>query len=580
MSDATTDEQVGRSLFAQYGVSTSDALIAAYTFFLTVAFGPFFIFASYTPRMALLLIAFLPGLVCMVQLARQRDRAAQIALALSCWVVVASAFTGDMVTALKGTVGRESSGLIIVAAFSTWALGRMVTNRQLLIGVVLGGLALSGIVGALQIVLDIESGTLALYGSRATGLTPNPVFLGGLMAGGAAMAAAVYTASRVPAYIAAVAFFAFAANLSGSRVGLVAGLLGVIGASVALRRRGWVAPGAYLVGVALSAVFVEFGTSARAASARVVSDGGSGRGTVWVYGWEAFLEKPIFGWGFGRFRASVQRRFSSDFVRDYAADDLRQAWFDAHNIVVTVVVAVGFVGALLVAAFVVFAAQSARGPACVAHIRGGAHLVPPTGRSRDAATRHGLPGRLDAAADRTRRCCRYRSVARDPMRSAALVTAGALSLIAGLWLVVADSRLQSAVDQEDAAKIESAAAWFPRDSVVADLVAQAWFIEEELDPSLRPKVITWSNKAIEAEPDRPYFWSRKASRLMPFEDYDGVIVATDEALRLQPWQPTSLAIRFILAQRTDDAAAEAEFKSKLCALDLSSECPVTERADS
>ena len=66
--------------------------------------------------------------------------------------------------------------------------------------------------------------------------------------------------------------------------------------------------------------------------------------------------------------ASARRRerfFSPEFVRREATDDLIQAWYDPHNIVVQITVSLGIVGLGLFAWFVVSAVRRSHGPAVV-----------------------------------------------------------------------------------------------------------------------------------------------------------------------------------------------------------------------
>ena len=84
----------GESTFARLGLSSGDLLVLAVAFFFCTAIGPFFVFPTYTPRMVLLLLAVLPGIV----VARPawhaaRDRAAVAACVLAVWIVVAALFS-------------------------------------------------------------------------------------------------------------------------------------------------------------------------------------------------------------------------------------------------------------------------------------------------------------------------------------------------------------------------------------------------------------------------------------------------------------------------------------------------------
>ncbi len=148
----------------------------------------------------------------------------------------------------------------------------------------------------------------------------------------------------------------------------------------------------------------------------------------------------------------------------------------------------------------------------------------------------------------------------------------AVGVVLALWLAVADLRLNSALDAMDAGRIDAAAGWFPTDPVISDLVAQAWFVEEEFDQTLRPNVLEWSNRTTDVEADRAYWWVRLAGRQLAFGDLDGAKASLDEALDRQPWHSLSWALMELYAIRADDAALEAEAHSKLCELGATTDC--------
>lgn len=128
-----------------------------------------------------------------------------------------------------------------------------------------------------------------------------------------------------------------------------------------------------------------------------------------------------------------------------------------------------------------------------------------------------------------------------------------------------------AADDIDAPAMEDAARLFPGDSVAADLVAQAWFVREEGDSSLRDEVREWSQRAIDNESDRPYLWRRYAERLMTFGEYDEAREALDEALALEPWHLQSWELMRYLAIIVDDDELLVVAEGKLCALSVALE---------
>ena len=364
-TDATNSRRSilsGDSVFARLGLRSGELVVLAVAFFFCTAIGPFFVFPSYTARMALILFTVVPGVCVLVQRARLGDRAALAASTLAAWIVLAALLSGAPRLALFGVAGRESSALVAVAALGLWALGSELSERarQLLVPVLFAGLLLNAVVGLLQTLLTIDSGTLSRAGERATGLTTNPVYFGSLMAGGVAIAASRFRHRHNPMLMVSfVALFAFAINLSGSRVALGAAIVVLLYFAVRCGPRiGWWLPTAYFVGTVASTVITSIAGEGTATS-RVTTGSTGDRLAIWKYGWTAFVDRPVFGSGLGRFRSAIQEHLSAAFVRDNASDDFQPTIFDAHNVVVEWTVAIGVIGLLLVAVFAWYAGRRA-----------------------------------------------------------------------------------------------------------------------------------------------------------------------------------------------------------------------------
>ena len=540
-----------------------DALILALPVALCLGHGwSLFFFSSFTPRMAVLFAAGITGLFLLVRTARYRDPAARAAVLVVVWSIGAAFFTGAPLLALKGTIGRESSALIFALALGVWALGRASSRRvvDLMPYAVLAGLGTNAVVGVAQVVFQIDSGAFSLQFERATGLTPNPVYFGALAAAGAALSAALPRLG-LARRVALVVSFGVAAELSGSRVALAAGLAGIAATSLdqsrtADRLRVLALPAGYLVGVAFGSLLTVF-AGGESSTGRLGQNGG-GRLDAWGYAVEAIAERPFVGWGLGRFRAATQARFSPEFVRTAAMDDLTQAWFDPHNVLLELAVGLGLVGLMLALGWLILASRELSGPlvppllvlALVILLQPAGLAILPLGML--------LLG------------CSAGEVTRPETRHV-LSTPALVALLVGVamaaWLSIGDLRFGPAAEQVDPERMEEAAAWFPRDGVVADLVAQAWFIEEEFDQSLRPKVIEWSERAIGAEPDRPYFHAQFASRLLAFEDYAGARGQVEAGLELQPWHLRSLIGAYVLGERSDDTEMRELAVERLCVLE-------------
>ena len=237
---------------------------------------------------------------------------------------------------------------MLIGCAGLWGVGRSTTadSRTLLATVVVGALAVSAVAGMFQVGFGIEYGSLALASGRPTGLTANPVYFGALSAGGlvGALALRRTTAKSQPLLI-AVFVLGCATSMSGSRVALAAAVAGLM-ALVAVHRDRPTArlsafgAGSLVVGVVLDRVLGE----GRNSVDRLADGAAGGRSDVWRYAIKAWSERPVLGYGPGQFRAAVQGRFEVDFVRDHASDDLTQAWFDAHNVLINMLIAVGVVG--------------------------------------------------------------------------------------------------------------------------------------------------------------------------------------------------------------------------------------------
>ena len=560
MSDYEVDR--GRAIWNVSIATCSLALL------LCIAYVPGFLVAGFTPRAALLIAGGIPGGVLLVRLAAKRDRSAVAAAVCVAWVAVSALGSGAPLLALKGTLGRDLSGLLVLAGFGLWALGRALPERSvpMMSSVVLAGLGCNAAVAIAQVGLSINDGFFALQFGRASGLTPSSVYLGALMAAGAALAGAM-TSWRFRWRLLVVSVFGAAVNLSGSRIAAVAGLVTISmlmfgRAGDVARRRRLLLPISFSLGLVVSAILTSVTVRTHTSTGRLDNGTSSGgRLTAWNYGWDAFLERPFFGWGFGRFRAATQGRFSPSFVELQAPNELTQAWFDAHNVIVTLFVAVGLPGLLLVVWFGWEAYRSTSGPFVYATgAIGLTWLLQPSGLTT-------LP--LFMLMLGAAKIDRETFVVEDGIRRRdwPLYGSAALGVICGSWLLIGDLALRRSVDAGDISGLENAARMFPHDAVVADVVAQAWFIEEESDRTLRPTVMKWSQRAVDYEPDRPYFLSRHAGRQLTFGDYLSARSTLDRSLELQEWNIDTWELMFVLAERTNDVELQMLAESRLCQLE-------------
>jgi O-antigen ligase len=579
-SDPTTEHDAPhqRSFLARHGVTPLEGSVAALAFVWCIAFGPTMSYPSWTPRFALLLLAAPAGLVLLGRQVASRDRAAVVAGALSLWIVVSALASGAARSALIGFVGRDLSALTVVASIGLWSLGRHVgpVGRRWVVGAVLAGSALSAVVGILQLVFDVRTGTLAMNGGRPSGLTPNPVYFGGLMVGAVALttmwgatsdgvAAPQRTARAIAACAGLTGLFSLAVSISGSRVATAALVIVLVAAAMTRRRTVLPHLAAAVVGTLVGWLLQSAAGRGSDALTRVAESGGGldGRRQVWSYALTAIADRPVFGWGFGRFQASVRGEYSPEFVAEYAQRDLGVAWFDAHNVVIGVVDAIGVVGLLLMLTWVVAAGR--RGIVGIAAFSAAIAttwmLQPPSLATLPLALLIfgvATPVRqLDAHS--------VRPAGSDPSPEGApvLVRLAALVgiLLAG-YVVAADLLLYRATESFDAQASERAARLYPGDPVVAGLVAQVWAIDAgQVDA---PEAIEWQRRAVDRDPERPYWRAELAGRYLAAGDLAPAQEQIDAALRLQPTHVASLQLQLVVALRQEDTALLGSTQARLC----------------
>ena len=288
---------------------------------------------------------------------------------------------------------------------------------------------------------------------------------------------------------------------------------------------------------------------------RLASTNGGGRSTVWSYGLRAWLERPLQGYGIGQFRTAVQGRFSAEFAGRAAANEATQAWFDPHDIVVHVLTTTGVVGLLVAAVWLWLAVRSAAGP-----LAWGAAAIAITWSLQPLALAT-LPivMLLLGAAEVGRAAAQPR-----PPRSLRLACVGVGVCVAG-WLVVADLRFAAAIDQMDSRGAIDAAALYPSDPVVADLVAQVL----ERDPDAVPEVAEhWRRRPTEIDPERPLWWIRLARFQTGIGDAEGARESIRIARELQPNSVGALRAEIELAAAEGDQARLLDLLEQSCELSM------------
>lgn len=410
-----------------------------------------------------------------------------------------------------------------------------------------------GLVGILQVISQPDARFFALVGSRPSSLATNPVYFGAGSAAAAAAIAHAWGRGHLPDRAAANAlgFFLACTNLAGSRGALVAALMAIVvaAARTAAERRIAIVVSAAIgwgASIAASAVFGGRDAAVRASS------GSNGRLDVWRYGLEAFAERPVFGSGFGQFRAAVQGHFDATFVRDHASDTAAAAWPDAHNVIVQYAVVGGGGAVVLLVGFIAASARRARGPYAWAALTFGLTwlLQPVTLATGPLAM---LCLGLAMSTDDEEHAGPARTLVGVPL---------VVGLLVGITLIGYDNRLNSTLR---AGKVDAFTTWArrgPDDPVVAATTASLQTRFRSVDAG-----VEWSRLATRLEPWDAVARSTLAIRLLEAGNGAEAREQVARALELDPYNPVALRVARIIGDATDDAELAALAARRLDEID-------------
>ncbi|MDW3215097.1 MAG: O-antigen ligase family protein [Ilumatobacteraceae bacterium] len=484
------------------------------------------------------------GLVLLARRALAGDVASRVLAGALAWTVLSGLVSGAPRSALLGFAGRDLSALTVVGASGFWMIGRNMSHRgrSLLVEVLVWSTSACALVGILQVVADVQQGPLRLLAGRPTGFVTNPVYFGALASAGLVAATLCWGPSwrrmTLP-----VVVLGIATSLSGSRVALMAAILTLLAQAVFIRRREiWMACGLAFAAIAGGVLLDRTVGAGRNAASRLGETAeiasGDGRFTVWRYGFEAWLDRPILGHGFGRFRPAVQGKFSPSFVRDHAADEVVQPWFDPHNVGVGVLVATGIIGVVLFLTWAFIWGRSVGGPLVWLLVPIALHwLLQPVSLFT-------LPlAMLVFAAAGAPEVVSRDALALDRWLKSAI----AVGLVLGLSLLLVDASFQRALQREDAGGLDAIASLVGDDPILADVVAQAYSFDGDLEAE-----IEWRERAASTEPDRPFWWSRLADVQRRADLFDEAESSLDRAFELQPYNQRTQLVEILLALHAED----------------------------
>ncbi len=337
------------------GLTGTDQFVLVVAALSPVAWVPVFLFNS-APRVALALALLPLGMLSLVRQARERDAASIVALVLLVTAFVSSCISPAPLNSLTGSLDWWTGTLGLVTALSWWAVGRELSPRarRLLIPLLTVGALWNALIASAQVTLDIDTGTLAASPGRGSGTMLNPVYYGAYMSGVLACWLLLSTRSRRSALL--VVSLSVGVGLSGGRIAV--GIPLVVGAvALVIRRDRWTAArnlALMFVGVFVSGLVVSTNNEGAAVTARVATGRGSGgRFDFWRVALDAVTSRPVLGWGPGNIEIATERQFDLEYTRaNLQPNGTLLRWIDTHNVVLNLMVEMGFVGITLAVLFV------------------------------------------------------------------------------------------------------------------------------------------------------------------------------------------------------------------------------------
>lgn len=566
---------VGRD---RLGIPIAELVVLVGVALLPVATASIFYGDTYVAKLAVGLVVGAAGAPKLVALVRARDRAATAAALFLLVVWTSVAVARHPLPAAVGAFNGYTNGLVYTVLVGAWAAGRSLgpAARRLLPRFAIAGMAVTAVVIWLQGLGLDGSLFIPAIRDRPAAWVGNPVFAGALLAGALALVAAstprVIDRDLRPLLLplAGVALFAGALNLSGGRQSMAVGLVVTL---LAIRRIGW--PAALAVALAL---LVGFGASlagdtsgATTSTQRSTSDATTGlapRIDMWGAGLSAWTERPVLGYGPGRFFEAAGPRMPERFARDEGPG---VRFYDAHDILVELLVSVGVVGLLSGAGWIALSGRRARGPLALAALAVGLNLLlePTTVTLLWALVLFGAAHDLDA--DRP-----------EPLwlPRAGTATLG-LGALAAALLLAATVLLQTSYEHASITAAQRAQAILP--PLVAPALLE-YRAREIVFPPKGPLRDEWfedqradAQAAVRADPTNPDALLQRGQIEALAGNYDAALTWDLRALRQYPQDPNVLAAVEVIATSVPDHALVRSSRAHRCRIapDLAgpSRCP-------
>lgn len=564
----------GRRVTA-WGLTASDLLVLGLAGLMCVGANTSGFIIFWTPRAALLLVALGPALVTLAWLVALRDRAAVALAAFLAWAAISTATAPSPVSALLGDFGTDRTLLLVAAYCGTWALGRRLSERgqRVLPWVLLSGLALSVLVGALQATGAIRGPLAGYVEGRASGLTDSPIYLGPLAAAAAVLAVALTPALRRWYLMApVVGYFVMAVNLSGTRVALgalVAG--GALAARRLTRQQLMAVVAAAVIGFGVGSMLPTTGSVSQRVSADVSGEGVSGitpRLDAWKAAATALQDRPLTGYGPGQFLHATTPHLSLEFARSEGPE---RVFIDAHNVIVEIATTTGLIGLILFGWVVVSMARGARGPLAMFGL-----VVAFTWLLEPIAI-YTAPLVLLALGAADVRLTEFRTARPVVRLTAVSAVSAALGTAAACALVIGDRAAFDFTDTGDVRHLTVAERWLPDYPELSDLRALGLSFEAQRtdDPATGEAAIRAATTTLDREDRRWDYWARLGEMQLQFDSPTAALGSFRTALDLYPWSERAWRGVAFSGIFGDDDDTFSEANEQLCLLGS----PLCEPAD-
>lgn len=523
---------------------------------------------GYIPKVALVLLVAACGAAPLILMVSRRDRPAIGGLAFIVVAWVSTALSRHPWPTIVGQYTGFTSTILLTAFVAAWSAGRAMqpqARRWVPAAAASGALISSAIIWCQQAGIEV-SWVIPAYEERPGGLVGNPVYAGAYLASALTLLVASLPTRRgstkvAPLGLLATLIVAGALNITGGRASLFAGLVGVCLALRLRPRRQWLPIiAAVVIGFAASLALASLMATSTSAAGRVSEEptaGFSARTDMWRVGLDAVQERPLLGFGPGRFAEATSLRIPEAFAAHEAPGKVFE---DAHNVVVELLVSVGVLGLLAALSWLIPTALDSRGgPAVAALVYGFVLLLEPVEVTAAwPLLLLGLSGSIVGPLDRSWAWLRRASIA----GGAGLA---AVTLLAAAFLFSADT-----TKSVDAARRANALLPPLPDPVRFELRARAAERPAEDGPALDRWIAEQERLAHEVtrtDPTKPTGWFMLGELALDRHDPDDALHYFQRALETNPQAPGILLLVQLTAERTgDDALARSTWEHR-CRID-------------